>query len=98
MNSDDLLLIHTRDPDYPCEVRVFYQGYELTPVRMITLDPGAGYTKDDYDESRQTAVDEVKALGPQWGHAADVIDGTYDEWAASFEKWGTDWNNEGETA
>lgn len=48
-------ILHQRDPDSACEVRVFIDGTEIddSGVDYVSIDPGAGWDGADWDESAE---------------------------------------------
>lgn len=67
-------VLHTRDPDAACTVLVFVDGKEVE-VDMEDIDPGRGWTREDWNEHiefaranvtrspafHQLAIDELEA-------------------------------------
>ncbi len=49
-------VIHYRDSDSSCEMYVFVDGAEVS-FREVTIDPGAGYSRADWDEHRVESLD-----------------------------------------
>ncbi|MBO0838921.1 MAG: hypothetical protein J2P28_25875 [Actinobacteria bacterium] len=52
-------VIHYRDSDSACDVAVFVDG-EPVDHREVSFDPGAGFTREDWNEIRQ----EFEGLSP----------------------------------
>ena len=50
-------ILHTRDPDSDCGVRVWVDGVEVKEFYMDDLDPGRGYQDEDWEENLQDARD-----------------------------------------
>lgn len=48
-------ILHVRDPDFACDMRVWVDGVEVTEFHVGDVDPGAGYTVDDWDETTAEA-------------------------------------------
>lgn len=42
-------ILHARDPDYECAVRVWIDGVLATNVVMEDIDPGRGYDRSEWD-------------------------------------------------
>lgn len=81
-------VLHQRDPDYECGIRVFLDGVELTHPQVEDMDPGRGYEKEDYERDlesaraaagREEATDFDRAL-------LDAYEGMQD----AYRKWSTD--------
>ena len=49
-------ILHERNPDMECSVRVWVDGVELKGFRYDDIDPGAGHRASDWDESHQEAI------------------------------------------
>lgn len=62
-------ILHERDPDSGCDITVWVDGVEIAvgddatwvhgiPVQtdVVNIDPGAGHTSEDWDESRDFDV------------------------------------------
>lgn len=45
-------IVHYRDPDSSCEVAVFVDGVRVQDVTYVSIDPGAGYSRSDWDEGK----------------------------------------------
>jgi hypothetical protein len=43
-------ILHTRDPDYSCEMTVWINGVRVDNVTVEDVDPGRGYEQEDWDE------------------------------------------------
>jgi len=56
-------VIHSRDPDYECHIGVFVDGFQ-SDFAEFTVDPGAGDTRADWNESRQLDLEQVSERGP----------------------------------
>lgn len=52
-------ILHVRDPDSACDVRVFLDGEEQNwqEVDVVDIDPGRGYTLEDWEENIAWAED-----------------------------------------
>lgn len=50
-------ILHVRDPDSACDVRVFIDGVEQDwqDIGIVDVDAGRGYTLEDWNESRAWA-------------------------------------------
>lgn len=48
-----IAILHTRDPDSSCELRVFIDDIEVPAGQLVIedIDPGRGYIRSDWDES-----------------------------------------------
>jgi len=55
--------IASRDPDYECHIGVFVDGFQ-SDFAEFTVDPGAGDTRADWNESRQLDLEQVSERGP----------------------------------
>ena len=51
-------VLHERDPDSECSVRVFVNGVETTSF-MVDVDPGRGHLLSDWRESKEYAVENA---------------------------------------
>ena len=65
-------VVHYRDSDSSCEMYVFVDGAAVS-FREVTIDPGAGYGRSDWDEHRAESLD---GLTP---HARDLATRLFDE-------------------
>ena len=63
-------IVHYRDPDQSCDVAVFVDGIEVRErarlfegdsVRYVSIDPGAGYSRSDWDAAR---IEDMVGLSP----------------------------------
>lgn len=77
MNID---LIVVRDPDAATEVHMYIDGISCGPtswagveLNEVHLDPGAGWTRADWNERRDEAVESVHP------DVADAVGALYDE-------------------
>lgn len=43
-------ILHGRDPDSECALDVWIDGVRVVDFREIDVDPGRGYTREDWDE------------------------------------------------
>ena len=43
-------ILHGRDPDSGCDHTVFVDGERVDHVTVEDIDPGRGYTREDWDE------------------------------------------------
>ena len=50
--AETVEVIHYRDPDSSCEMCVFVDGVEVAVTAEVTIDPGAGYSRADWDQQR----------------------------------------------
>ncbi len=51
-------ILHHRDPDSECSVRLFVDGTEVTEgVELVDVDPGRGHMIEDWLESKEYAMD-----------------------------------------
>lgn len=64
-----LEILHERDPDYPCDVTVWLDG-ERVDFDYVEIDPGRGYTADDWESYREAEV-AVPARSPAFRAAVD---------------------------
>lgn len=48
-------ILHVRDPDSACGVRVWLDGVEVD-ADVVDVDPGRGYSREDWDESHEHEV------------------------------------------
>ena len=80
-------IIVTRDPDSSTEINVYVDGkavWDLPGVKfnIVSLDPGAGYDREDWNEQRDYAarsvhpdlVDEVNELYESLGDSPYIYD------------------------
>lgn len=56
-------VLHERDPDSECNVRIWIDGVEAK-VDYVDIDPGRGYTYEDWDESRDCARSKLGRSDP----------------------------------
>ncbi|MHB1525019.1 MAG: hypothetical protein ACYCZN_01845 [Candidatus Dormibacteria bacterium] len=67
-------VVHYRDPDASCEMRVFVDGAEVS-FNEVTIDTGAGYSLADWDEHRERALDGLSTkahdLATRWFDSAE---------------------------
>ncbi len=52
-------ILHEREPDGSCTVRVFVDGNE-TGFAYVSVDPGAGHTVSDWDEATAHQADPAR--------------------------------------
>jgi len=45
-------ILHERDSDGGCELTVFVDGQRVDNVHTVDIDPGRGYTREDWEESK----------------------------------------------
>ena len=70
-------VIHYRDSDSSCEIYVFVDGEEVAVTAEVTIDPGAGYSRADWDQHRAASL---AGLTP---HARDLGTRLFEEAEAS---------------
>lgn len=84
-------VLHQRDPDSECDMRVFLGGVEVSQVVEVeSLDPGAGYEKETYEENVQRA--ETAANKPDATDYDRAVLEAWEEMETSYERWSTDWS------
>lgn len=66
-------ILHVRDPDSACEVRVWVDGVETTDFEHEDIDPGRGYVREDWQESRDHAAAQTNRSEPY----RDAVDDAY---------------------
>lgn len=51
-------IVHYRDPDSSCDVAVFVDGERIADndLTMISIDPGAGHSRGEWDFGRAEAL------------------------------------------
>lgn len=54
-------LIHGRDPDSACDIRLLVDGVQVDDeeISIVSFDPGAGYDWTDFKESGQAAITDL---------------------------------------
>ena len=61
------VITHGRDPDSDCEVQLLViddEGNITTPVvGVFDVDPGRGYTREDWDETTRYDVETARKFG-----------------------------------
>jgi hypothetical protein len=66
-------ILHQRDPDSECDVRLFLDGAEVTDeIEFVDVDPGRGHDIEDWLESKRFAMDGASAA------AAAAVADAYD--------------------
>jgi hypothetical protein len=85
-------IIHERDPDSECGLTVFLDGVRVQhfgataadiELEIEDIDPGRGYTVEDYTERRKEARDLADATTTEYDIAlAEALEN------AAFEKYG----------
>ena len=53
-------ILHDRNPDFACDVRVWVDGVELHDFVVVDVDPGAGWTREMWDESTQDLTEATE--------------------------------------
>ena len=76
-------ILHHRDPDASCVLRVFVDGVEIQEYTVEDIDPGAGYEADEWDE-RIADVKDTPTYSPAFAAATletlgDASDSPYIE-------------------
>lgn len=58
-------ILHQRDPDSACTITVWVDGVELDwkGIEIEDIDPGAGYSREDWDHRTKTAKRRRSAFG-----------------------------------
>lgn len=52
-------ILHSRDPDGDCTIRVFADGVDITDTaKLVDIDPGHGWTRADWD-AQTAAIDSM---------------------------------------
>ena len=67
-------VIHYRIPDAYCVVSVIVDGKLQTDHTEVSIDPGAGYSRADWNEQRRLALD--RGLTPA---ARDIVESSYED-------------------
>jgi len=49
-------VIHSRDPDTSCDIHVYVDGVAVASFTEIDIDPGAGYTREGWNEHRKDSL------------------------------------------
>jgi len=72
--AETVEVIHYRDPDSSCEMYVFVDGAKVS-LREVTIDPGAGYSRSDWDEHRAESLDRLspkaQEVATRWFDSAE---------------------------
>jgi len=76
-------IIHYRDPDSDCNLRVWIDGVEVTDFTVEDMDPGRGYEQESYDEQ----VENAKTIDGAFGEA---VVSTLTDARPVYERWGLD--------
>lgn len=71
-------IVHFRDPDSECDVHVFVDGVKIPQEQTtyVDLDPGRGYSREDWDEHRRYSMEN---LTPDASALASVLFDAADE-------------------
>lgn len=73
--AETVEVVHYRDPDASCQIRVFVDGAEV-PFNEVTIDPGAGYSLADWEAHRERVVAglsaEARDLARAWFDSAEA--------------------------
>jgi hypothetical protein len=64
-------ILHVRDPDDYCSLRVWLDGVEQPGQDYVDVDPGRGYTILDWEEA-QGAEGLVEGRSPAFQRAVDA--------------------------
>ena len=72
------VVVVERHPDSGTEVSTFVDGVAVE-ARVITVDPGAGWSRADWAELRETAVQDAGSEAARLV-VADAFDGYDDSW------------------
>lgn len=69
-------ILHERDPDSDCSVRVFVDDVELhhSEFEYVDVDPGRGYDGADWDADTEQYAQDTTAFGRAC-HAAHLAGG-----------------------
>lgn len=54
--AETVEVIHYRDPDSSCEMYVFVDGTAVAVTAQVTIDPGAGYSRADWEQHRAESL------------------------------------------
>ena len=58
-----MAVLHERDTDSYCTVRVYLDDVETTPAKSVTVDPGAGVLRTELEERIAEVADDESAFG-----------------------------------
>lgn len=70
-------ILHNRNPDAACDVQVFVDGVLVLPDRFVSVDPGAGYQRADWDEMK--AAEFAEDMSPAFRSAVESSFETADD-------------------
>lgn len=56
-------VLHGRDPDSECDVRVWLDDTEATGFEVEDIDPGRGYNREDWDDRIASAKADASSFG-----------------------------------
>lgn len=56
-------ILHSRDPDSSCEIEVWLDGVKTDSYTVEDLDPGRGWTREDWDERVEQAREDTSEFG-----------------------------------
>jgi hypothetical protein len=56
-------ILHTRDPDSECEFEVWLDGVKTDSYGVDDLDPGRGWTREDWDQRVEEAREDTSEFG-----------------------------------
>jgi hypothetical protein len=76
-------ILHYRDPDSDCSLRVWIDGIEVTEFTVEDIDPGRGYEYESYQEMVADAKNPKDAFG-------EAIESVLTEGRRTFERYGLD--------
>jgi hypothetical protein len=76
-----VFVVHQRDPDFDCSIRVFLDGQEVEDfdLNLYDVDPGRGYTREDWQQSREDDLESARKAGAGvWLAVRDAYDAASD--------------------
>lgn len=67
-------VLHYRNPDVGCTMLVFLDG-AMVSFCEVTIDPGAGYSRSDWDDHRAESLDRLspnaQEVATRWFDSAE---------------------------
>lgn len=57
-------ILHWRDPDSSCDIQVWIDGVEIRDLVVENVDPGAGWEREDWDESTRAVTESSELSEP----------------------------------
>lgn len=74
-------VLHSRDPDSSCDLRVWINGREVEVTEVCDVDPGAGHSREDwndrirhYGRSRSAFARACRAWLREAGQSPHIVD------------------------